>query len=392
MTPLAAVAWSTCLLAAIPAAIAAANLPLYRPPPRRTRNDSPRPALSILIPARNEARAIGPALDSVLATPTSEADLEVVVLDDHSTDDTADVVRTLAARDPRVRLIAGAPLPPGWCGKQHACWQLAQAARHPILVFLDADVRLSPDGPRRLAGFLERHPSVQLASGVPRQFTGTFLERLLIPLIHLVLLGYLPLPAARRSRWTAFAAGCGQLFVARRDAYFAAGGHRAIRATLHDGVKLPRAFRTAGFVTDLFDATPVATCRMYDSGPAVWRGLAKNATEGLAHPAAIGPWSMLLLGGHVLPFLGLVAAPWLPPEALNPILAAVGLSWSTRFALALAYRQSLLGAFLHPLGVALLVLVQWAALFDKWRGQPMEWRGRSYPHPANVPRGNAATP
>lgn len=391
MNPLTFAAWAVFALAALPAALFTLNLFLYRPPPAPTRNPRRRPALSVLIPARNEAEAIGPALESVLLTPASEADLEVLVLDDHSSDGTAQIVQALAGRDPRVRLIPGETLPPGWCGKQHACWQLARAARHPILVFMDADVRLAAEGPLRLAAFLDRHPTVQLASGVPRQLTGTFLEKLLIPLIHLVLLGYLPLAIARWSRWSAFAAGCGQLFVARRDAYFAADGHRAIRATLHDGVKLPRAFRGCGLVTDLFDATPIATCRMYRSGREVWKGLAKNATEGLAHPAAIGPWSLLLLGGHVVPFLGLGGLPWLPPDAVLPTLAAVACAWVPRFASALVHRQSLLGAFLHPLGVALLVVVQWTALVAKWRGRPTEWRGRSYSRPATLPRGTAVT-
>ena len=179
--------------------------------------------------------------------------------------------------------------------------------------------------------------------------------------------------------------------MSRRDAHFAAGGHRAIRATLHDGVKLPRAFRASGLTTDLFDATPIATCRMYRTGREVWRGLAKNATEGLAHPVAIGPWSLLLLGGHVVPFLLLGGLPWLAPDAVVPILAAVALAWVPRFAGVLAYRQSLLGSLLHPLGVALLVLVQWTALVARWRGRPMEWRGRSYPHPASLPDGTAVT-
>ena len=93
----------------------------------------------------------------------------------------------------------------------------------------------------------------------------------------------------RRSRHPAYGAGCGQLFLARREAYETAGGHAAIRATLHDGVKLPRAFRAAGLRTDLFDATDVASCRMYRNAGEVWRGLAKNATEGLAAPGKIVP-------------------------------------------------------------------------------------------------------
>lgn len=384
-------------LAAFPAALYLVNLLFYRPPPLPGPTVGsgfagvPPPQttpVSVLIPARNEEDAIGPALEAVLANP--DPAMEVLVLDDHSTDRTASRVDGFAARDSRVRRLSGAELPGGWCGKQHACWQLALAARHPILVFLDADVRLAPDAVARLRHFLDQRPGVHLASGVPRQQTGTFLERLLIPLIHFILLGYLPLPAARLFRWSAFAAGCGQLFVARREAYFACGGHRAIRATLHDGVKLPRAFRGAGFGTDLFDATPVATCRMYQSGVDVWRGLGKNATEGLGHPAAIGPWTFLLLGGQVLPWLLLARALALDPVHLPLSGAAVVLGMLPRLLGVLVHRQSLVGAILHPLGILLLVAIQWQSLARQRLGRPMEWRGRAYPAPG--PRARTALP
>jgi glycosyltransferase involved in cell wall biosynthesis len=374
-------------LSAIPAFLLAFNLLSYRTPtPSPSPTTRPRRTfpLSVLIPARNEADAIRPALQAILTHPDPQ--LEVLVLDDHSTDPTASIVASIAAHDARVRLVTAQPLPPGWCGKQHACWQLAQAARHDTLLFLDADVRLSPDAIPRLQSFLERHPHVALASGVPSQVTRSFLERLLIPLIHIVLLGYLPVAVARRCRWSAFAAGCGQLFLARRSAYFAADGHRAIRSTLHDGVKLPRAFRAAGQRTDIFDATHVASCRMYQSSGEVWRGLGKNATEGLAHPAAIGPWTFLLFGGHILPWLLLAATPWLPPAAVVPAMLAVALNLFTRIAAAFRFQQSWISALLHPLGIALLLLIQWLALFRRWRGQPMVWRGRKYDHtPPHAP-------
>ena len=92
-------------------------------------------------------------------------------------------------------------------------------------------------------------------SGLPRQETGSWLERLVIPLAHFLLLGYLPMFAMRWFRHPAFGAGCGQLFLARKSAYQAAGGHDAIRSSRHDGLMLPRAFRRAGLRTDLCDAT-----------------------------------------------------------------------------------------------------------------------------------------
>ena len=164
-----------------------------------------------------------------------------------------------------------------------------------------------------------RQSRADLASGIPLQETGTLVEKLVIPLNHFVLLGFLPLARMRRSRHPAYAAGCGQFFLARRSAYEAAGGHAAIQASLHDGITLPRAFRAAGFRTDLCDLTEIATCRMYRTAGDVWRGLAKNATEGLASPGMILPATAILLGGQVLP-LGLLAAAGLAPSARSHAL------------------------------------------------------------------------
>ena len=116
--------------------------------------------------------------------------------------------------------------------KQYACSLLARAARHPLLVFLDADVRLATDGLARMAAFLDESRT-DLASGIPRQETGTLVEKLVIPLNHFVLLGFLPLARMRGSGHPAYAAGCGQFFMVRRFAYEAAGGHTALQASLH---------------------------------------------------------------------------------------------------------------------------------------------------------------
>lgn len=362
------------VLAAVPALLFVANLRLYRPPALPSA-DQPPPAISVLIPARNEEAGIVACVEAALAS--RGVTVEVIVLDDASEDRTAAHVGAVATRDARVRLETAPPLPDGWCGKQHACHVLSGLARYPLLAFLDADVQLEQDGLARLAWFLETS-GADLVSGVPRQDTLTPLEKLLIPLIHFVLLGFLPLGRMRRSVHPAYAAGCGQLFLARRGAYAASGGHASIRTTLHDGIRLPRAFRAAGRRTDLCDATDLARCRMYRSGAEVWRGLAKNATEGLAAPGMIVPATLLLLGGQVAPFVLLAAAAWLPSPVLGLATVGVFLAYLPRFLGVVRFRQSPLGAVLHPLGVTLLVAIQWYALTRSLLGRPASWRGRSY--------------
>ena len=376
------------LLAIVPAILFARNWRLYRAAPD-PKPDVPAassaPSISVLIPARNEKAAIGPAVRAALAS--QRVDLEVIVLDDHSTDGTAQIVREFAQHDPRVRLVQAPPLPAGWCGKQHACHVLSEQARFDVLAFLDADVRLTPTGLAQAAFFLDGgggSEPADLVSGIPLQETNTLLEKLLIPLIHFVLLGYLPIGRMRASTLPAYGAGCGQFFMARREGYRRAGGHAAIRASLHDGITLPRAFRRAGLRTDLFDATGAAACRMYANAAQVWNGLAKNATEGMASPAAIVPWTVVLIGGQVLPWLLLllVAARGAGVVSSRVALAlsatACAASLAVRAAAARRFRQSWLGAVLHPLGVLVLVAIQWFALLRKATGRPAQWKGRSY--------------
>jgi hypothetical protein len=377
------------VLAAVPCGLFLVNLLFYRKltfaasfttksmPQKRgleVENDE-RERLSVLIPARNEEANLPAVLESVLAN--RGVDFEVIVLDDHSTDRTVEIVREFAAKDARVRLELAPTLPAGWCGKQHACHVLAQRARNPVLVFIDADVRLAPDALARLAGFLQTS-DISLASGVPRQELGTFSERLLIPLIHFVLLGYLPMFMMRWTKRAGFSAGCGQLFIARAAAYHRTGGHAQIRTTLHDGVKLPRLFRRAGFRTDLFDATDIASCRMYHTNGETWRGLGKNATEGLAAPGTILPMTALLVGGQVLPFGLACMAPWLTDRALTLTSIAATLAYGPRLIAVWKFRQPVGAAWLHPLGVLALLGIQWFALLQQIAGKPSVWKGRSY--------------
>ena len=112
------------------------------------------------------------------------------------------IVAAHRSDDPRLRLVAAPPLPPGWCGKQHACHVLAGHARHPLLVFLDADVRLAPDALARIAGLLERAGGSIWPAASRSEETGTLGEALIVPLIHVLLLGYLPIWLARRARNT----------------------------------------------------------------------------------------------------------------------------------------------------------------------------------------------
>jgi hypothetical protein len=354
------------IFAAIPAVLFIWNIKLYAKLKRKLANDTS--PVSVLIPARNEEKFIRVAVESVLANTSPE--FEIIVLDDHSTDGTAEILRNIAARDKRVRYENAPALPGAWCGKQHACSVLARMARYDTLCFMDADVRLAPDALVRMTTFMHENRA-SLISGIPHQRTESICETLLIPLIHFMLLGFLPIAGMRSNRHPAFGAACGQLLMMNRRAYEQSGGHASIRTSLHDGLTLPKSFRRAGFHTDLFDATDVASCRMYTSAGETWRGLAKNATEGIASPGRILPFTIILFSGQVLPFVMMATG---HTGAIGAVLFAL----IPRLIAALRFDQSLFGALLHPIGVTVLLAIQWYALIRSMLGWPTGWKGRTY--------------
>jgi hypothetical protein len=376
------------LCAAVPATLFVFNLRRYYPPRIGVARGL---RIAVLIPARDEERNIRACVESVLSSRGVE--IEVLVLDDASTDRTAEIVSEIAMRDTRVRLVATQSLPAGWNGKQRACWLLAQETTAPLLLFLDADVRIMPDALERCSGEMQAS-DVALLSGFPRQITKGWMERMLIPLIHFVLLGFLPIGRMRASTKVGYAAGCGQFFLADREAYFDSGGHAAIRETRHDGLRLPQVFRKHEFRTDLVDLTECAEVRMYDSAGAVWMGLAKNATEGLGAPVRIVPLTILLLLGQVLPVIAaaLWMAFWVSNEVVGAtfddprmaafvtglIVLAVVASYLPRLLAIGRFKQPLLSALLHPVGILLLLIVQWYALVKQVLGRPVAWRARAY--------------
>lgn len=359
-------AWIALVLAVFPAANGLVNLFLLRAP----RGPGPEGALvSILIPARDEAANIADCVTAALAQ-TGVA-IEVVVMDDGSSDGTPDIVRRLAAGDPRLRLVQAPPLPEGWSGKMHACARLAEAARGTHFLFLDADVRLSPGAAAGLAGHAARH-RLALVSGVPRQRIESLGEGLTVPMINLLLMGYLPGGGRAFTRHAGFAAGCGQMMMFERGAYEAAGGHAALRTTLHDGLNFPRLMRAAGHRTEMVEGAPLATCRMYRGFRESWRGFLKNAREGMATPIGLPVWTVVLAGAHLWPFFLL--------PAFQAVLA-LALVFALRAAITRRVGEPYWTVALHPAAVIVALAIQWTALTRFLLGRKEGWKGRSYAAP-----------
>jgi hypothetical protein len=333
------------------------------------------PFVSILAPVRNEERNIEPFLAGLLRQ--SYPRFEVVVLDDGSTDATAERVRAIAAEDARVRLLAGTSLPNGWAGKTHACYQAAFQARGDWLLFLDADTRAEPG---LLSAALREVLDTQadFLSGFPRQLCRTVGEAVTVPFIYWVLFMLLPLRRVWNHPSPAFAAACGQMLLVRRGAYESAGGHAAIPHSLHDGLHLARLFKQHRLRVRLADLSPFLSCRMYEGWTACWRGFTRNAYQAIGSVGALAAVMALEAALFLAPFAWLaIAAGWQWPAWGWLVLAQVGVLLSVQVGLRRRFRFPWLTVVLHPAGITALLAIQGFSAWRHFSGKPAIWRGRA---------------
>lgn len=335
----------------------------------------PRPFVSVLLPARNEAARIAPCIRAVLAS--RDVDLELIVLDDGSADGTAEVALRAARHDPRVRLVEGAALPPGWLGKPHACAQLATLARGDVLVFLDADVLLASDGLAATVDLLA--DGLDVVCPYPRQLADGFLPQLVQPLLQWSWLTFLPLRLAERSPRPSLVAANGQLLACTADAYRRSGGHAAVRDAVLEDLALARAAKRAGLRVAIADGTELATCRMYASSAELCDGYAKSLWAAFGSPAGAVAVVALLAWCYVLPPLAAVGAlvARRPGGAGVPALGyAAGVLGRVLVARRTGGRPA--DALAHPLSILAL---GWLVALSWWRKAAggLQWRGRALP-------------
>ena len=362
--------------AAIPAVTTAFNLLTW--PEGAAGSTAVNQTVSVCIPARNEEATIGACVEAALASTPPV--LEVIVYDDASTDQTPDILAGIAARDARLRVVRGDGLPDGWVGKPHACHQLARHARGEVLLFVDADVDLMEQGVGRVLSLLA-HPRLpsDVVTAVPHQRTETQAERMMMPLLHLIYTAWLPIIMVRLARSPSFLAANGQVLGVRRETYDEIGGFESVRSEVVDDMAFCRRAKVRGHRVVFADGRRIAACRMYEDGPALWRGFSKNLYEGIGgHPIALLAVVGLLLATWVLPWLVLPAAlaTGAPTVATAAALGA-GLGVVTRIMLALRYGHSPLSVLVHPLAVVGLVGIA----VNSWRWSRLgriQWAGRTY--------------
>jgi chlorobactene glucosyltransferase len=237
------------------------------------RHSQRQPRVSVLVPARNEEKNIGPCVESLLSQ--SYPDYQVIVLDDNSTDGTGAVLSSLSSEYEELQVINGQSLPDGWLGKNWACHQLAQHAEGELLMFVDADTRHHSESISSAVSVLMAD-NADLLSAIPRQETVTWAERLVIPIIPWSIVSLIPLAIAYRVRLPVLSAAIGQFILFRRSAYEQIGGHSAVRESPVEDFALARRTKAAGLRWRLVDGTNRVECRMYTSGREVVQGVSRT--------------------------------------------------------------------------------------------------------------------
>lgn len=322
------------------------------------------PKVSVLIPARNEADNLPVTLPRILSQPHL---YEVLVLDDDSQDRTAELLALFSAQSPKLRVLEGEPLPEGWSGKNWACEQLAEAASGTLLIFTDADVLWEAGTLSALLEF-QRTQKAAFMSVWPRQITGSLLERLYVPVIDLILLGWLPYWGVKYLPFGAFSAGNGQLMLWTRRAYRRVGGHEAFKGEVLEDVRMGQAAKRHGLRVALALGGEVLSTRMYRSEEEILEGFSKNILSAHSNSRPFLALSLILNTlAYTLSWLFALINPlWLVPAVLGVFQRALT-----------AYKthRTPLEAFLQPLAAYPLLRIGVRALVRNGR---YAWRGRDY--------------
>jgi glycosyltransferase involved in cell wall biosynthesis len=321
--------------------------------------------VSVLIPARNEEGNIGRLLDDL--TASGYENCEILVYDDDSSDSTAQIIQEKSLNDQRIRYIRGVQLPEGWLGKNHACHQLALSSKGDFLLFLDADVSLSPDLIHDALSLME-HDNPALLSIFPVQEMKSPGEWLTVPLMNRILLGNLPLLLVRKSRMEAFSAANGQFMMFDSAIYKKHRFHEMFKDEKVEDIRIIRHMKRLGYQVQTLLSDRQLSCRMYSGFGEAVNGFAKNIHS--------------FFGRNWLVLFVYVSLTTLGPFAVWKIFSFAGLviylstAILIRIIISCLSRQSWwLNTILMPFQQVAVVIISLVAAFRHFSGN-LSWKGR----------------
>ena len=358
------------------------------PPTPRNYFDEQAPAVTICIPARNEANSIERCVRSAIEQQYPNHHL--LVLDDGSTDGTSEILDSLSEQYPEtLTVIGGQQKPDDWLGKSWACQQLSEEALGDILIFIDADTWLEPKTTSKVVRTMGSDV-VDFITLWPQQKFGTFWEKTVIPLVYFALLTLLPTryvyrfpnwfpPFLKRKMGPLFAAANGQFMAFKKNAYETIGGHQSVKNEVVEDVELAKNIRRAGFRMKMYHGKNAISCRMYESRKELWQGFRKNFFAGFGHnPVLFIGMGLLHIITFIIPILSLpFLFLWGSTKLILLALAAVLLMFWQRFTVDRWFDWKLRYGFLHPLGVCWYQMLGIQVLSDYFNGVSAQWKDRN---------------
>jgi chlorobactene glucosyltransferase len=341
------------------------------------------PPISILIPARNESRNIRRCIECIRAQ--TYARWKMIVVDDHSTDDTPDIVKELAAQDQRIRLLHSKPLPSGWVGKSHALAQGAKEARGEWLCLLDADTFAAPE---LLASTCHEAKvrGADLLSIVTNQELRSFWERVISPVAFSGLAVVYNLKRINDPRMPDAMAN-GQFILIRRAVYEETGGHHALSDSILEDRAIAEKVKRAGHAILLVDGRALARVRMHTSLKEIWESWVKTIYPGLRdQPGMV----FFLAGGTIFGAVifpawwiaGLIGLVFIRSLAADLIFLEATAFWlyflRNRIVDLASYKVPVFYALTVPIGMIFFSSMMLDSYFRVRSGRGLVWKGRTY--------------
>ena len=329
-------------------------------------NSENQPLVSVLIPARNEEKNIGKILNDLVNHDYEN--LEIIVYDDISEDNTPEIVKKFAAQNPNIFLLEGKSLPQGWLGKNHACHNLATRARGKYLLFLDADVEIKNGLIKSAITHIQKH-NLSLLSIFPVQNMNSFAERLTVPIMNWILVSLLPLVLTRISSRTSLSAANGQFMLFDAEVYHKEYFHKTLKDQKVEDIAIFRLMKSKGYKVETLLGNYSISCRMYHSWDDAVQGFSKNVFEYFG-----GSRLLAILFGIITTF-GFIFVIWGLPIVY--LLVYFSMAAILRIAVSIASRQNVFyNLILAPLQQLSFLYITFKALILQ-KKKATQWKGRN---------------
>ena len=336
------------------------------------------PLISVLIPARNEEHNIRRCLVSLMKQDYKN--LEILVLNDNSTDNTAGVVSELARKDKRIKLYHGKPLEKGWLGKSFACYQVSKFAKGKYFVFTDADTLHFPNSIGCSVACLLRY-KVDALSVFAKQIMVTIHERMMVPSGNYMIFWFLPMVLIRKAKSALFCTAIGQFMLFKKEVYEKIGGHKSVKSRILEDVIISKQVKKCGYKFMIFDGRHSLYCRLYHNFKEVVKGYSKILFAAFGFNTYMMLTAILFISAlFILPFVMLpisILFDWALIH-VNLLTIQIIMIFIARLIFTFRYRSKVIDAFLHPLAFIYLISIAINSIFQIRSGAGVYWKGRTY--------------